>query len=137
MRTDEVPQEGMDYRGRDQLAKLMYAVGKDGSFEGIPSAGWEAENIATRDAWAGVEEDLTQTIADIRAGRVSPLAYWMKKRLMDVTLLARYAGRWVWTVKRHLQQKHFNKLSQKALEGYARVLEVSVEELKSLPADSA
>jgi hypothetical protein len=38
---------------------------------------------------------------------------------------------WKWTVKKHLKPKGFNKLSDEILEKYAKVFDITKEELKN------
>lgn len=130
MKADKVPQEGLAYKGRDKVKKVMYATGRDGHYTSVNSIGWEAENIATRQAWQEVEDKLAEVAADVAAGRLSTLAWWMHKTLMDVPLLARYVGKWRWTVKKHLKPKGFQKLSPKELQQYADVFGITVAELQ-------
>src|ERR1019366_2676248 len=101
MNVNEVPQDKRDFKEGDNLKKLVYAVGDDGKYTGVNSAGWEAENFAIQQAWDNINEKLAETVTKVRAGTLSPLAYFMQKNLMDVALLARYAGKWQWQVKRH------------------------------------
>lgn len=129
MDINEVPQDPLEYKDRDKLKKLVYAVGKDGRYEGVGSVGWEAENAATRQAWQAIEDELAETERRVRSGELSPLVYFMQKKLMDVTLLAKYAGKWQWQVKRHFKPNVFSKLSQQMLQRYAEVLGITVEEL--------
>lgn len=131
MQLDEVPQDGLEYKDRDKLRKLMYATDKDGHYTGIPSAGWEAENAATKAAWDEMEEQLRETEAAVRAGTLSPIAYYMQQKLMDPSILAKYVGKWTWTVKRHLKQSVFAGLSDKVLQQYADVFEIPVSALKT------
>jgi hypothetical protein len=131
MNVNEVPQDGLDYKGRSELRKLMYATGKDGKYTGVSSVGWEAENEATKQAWDEVEEVLKETEAAVRAGELSPIAWFMQKALMDVPLLARYMGKWQWTIKRHLKPKGFAGLSEATLAAYAKVFNIPVDELKN------
>lgn len=131
MQLDEVPQDGLDYKDRDKLRKLMYATDREGHYTGIPSAGWEAENIATKSAWDEVAESLRETEAAVKAGQLSPVAYFMQKSLMDVSILARYVGKWRWMVKRHMKPAIFSKLSQDMLRKYADVFGITVDELTS------
>jgi hypothetical protein len=119
MQLDEVPQDGLDYKERDKLRKLLYATDKDGHYTGIPSVGWEAENIATKGAWDEAVESLRETEAAVKAGRLSPIAYFMQKSLMDEALLAKYVGKWKLTVKRHMKPSVFNKISDAVLSEYA------------------
>lgn len=131
MQLDEVPQDGLNYKERDKLRKLQYATDKDGHYTGVPSVGWEAENIATQGAWDEVAEALRETEAAVKAGTLSPIAYFMQKSLMDESLLAKYVGKWKWTVKRHMKPAIFSKLSDEVLAKYASVFNINTDELKS------
>lgn len=131
MKVNEVPQDGLNYKDRDKLRKLMYATDKDGKYTGVASVGWEAENTALQQAWDEVQEGLKETEALIRAGKASPIAYFMQRSLMDVTLLARYVGKWKWTVRRHMKPAVFAKLSEATLAAYARTFNITVGELKN------
>ena len=131
MQIDEVPQDGLDYKERDKLRKLMYAVDGKGHYTGIASVGWEAENAATKGAWDEVDEVLRETENAVKAGKLSPIAYFMQKCLMDVALLAKYAGKWQWTVRRHMKPAVFEKLNEQVLALYAGIFNISVEELKN------
>lgn len=131
MKTNEVPQDKRDFKEGDKIHKLMYAVDNDGKYTGITSAGWEAENIATKQAWDAVDEELAETAEKVKKGELSPIAYYMQKNLMEVALLASYVGKWQWQVKRHFKPSVFNKLSVDMLAKYAAVFNISVDELKS------
>lgn len=131
MKVNEVPQDAKKFKGADDLRKKVYAVDKDGKYTGVSSAGWEAENVATRQAWDAVDETLEQTKAKIKAGKLSPIAYYMQKCLMDTGLLAKYVGKWGWQVKRHMKPSIFKKLDKNMLEKYASVFNITVEELVS------
>ena len=127
-----MPQDPKNFKGAEKMKKLMYATDKDGNYTGIPSSGWEAENEATKQAWDAIEEELAETMKGVQAGTVSPIAWYMQKKLMDLPLLAQYVGKWQWQVKRHMKPQVFNELSDKMLEKYASVFEITVDELKSL-----
>ena len=131
MQLDEVPQDGLDYKERNRLRKLMYAVDKEGNYTGIPSVGWEAENAATKSAWDEVAEVLRETEEAVKAGKLSPIAYFMQKSLMDLPLLAKYIGKWQWTVRRHMKPAVFAKLSDATLTAYAGVFNITAGELKA------
>lgn len=131
MQLNEVPQDGLDYKERDKLRKLMYAVDGNGHYTGVASVGWEAENAATKGAWDEVDEVLRETETAVKTGKLSPIAYFMQKSLMDVALLAKYVGKWQWTVRRHMKPAHFAKLSDATLSAYASVFGIPVESLKN------
>ena len=113
MDINEVPQDSLEYKDRDKLKKLVYAVGKDGKYTGVGSSGWDPENVATKQAWDAIEEELAET----------------EKQVMDVALLAKYAGKWQWQVRRHMNPSVFNELSEAMLRKYAEVFQITVQEL--------
>ena len=129
MDVNEVPQDPRDLKHDGNVRKLMYAVDKDGKYTGINSVGWEAENAALEQAWEDIDETIEKTIAQVRAGELSPVAYYMQKNLMDLALLASYTGKWKWQVKRHLKPAVFKKLDPQMLATYARIFNISVDEL--------
>ena len=110
---------------------MVYAVGNDGKYTGVNSAGWEAENFATRQAWDAMDETLAETEEKVKQGKLSPIAYFMQKCLMDESLLAKYIGKWKWQVNRHMKPSVFKRLDGSLLKKYASVFEISVEELVS------
>jgi hypothetical protein len=129
MNVNEVPQDKRDFKGGDKLNKVMYAVGKDGKYQGVNYAGWEAENTATKQAWDDIDEQLAQTEAKVRAGELSPIPYYMQKSLMDVALLAKYLNKWQWQVKRHFKPEVFNELPPAILDEYARLFNITTDKL--------
>lgn len=131
MKVNEVPQDPKDFKGAENTKKLLYAVDKDGKYTGVNSAGWEAENFATTQAWEVIDEELAITEARIKAGELSPVAYYMQKCLMDIELLAKYMGKWQWQVKRHMKPYVFNRLDRKVIEKYATVFNITANELLS------
>lgn len=129
MKVNEVPQEGSDFRQRNQVRKLMYAVDKDGRYTGVNSAGWEPENAAMQQAWEEADDALKQVLEEVRTGQKSPIAYFMQKNLMDPALLAKYVGKWGWQVRRHLKPSVFKQLPASLLQRYAQVFNISIDEL--------
>lgn len=131
MELNKVPQDEKNFKDGNRLKKLVYATDAHGNYTGVQSAGWEAENLAMQQAWEEIDHHLATTIAQVKAGEVSTLAYYMQKHLMDIALLARYAGKWQWQVKRHMKPIIFNKLSNKDLARYAAIFDITVDELKN------
>lgn len=131
MDINEVPQDPMQYKGRETINKVMYAVDKDGKYTSVTSAGWMPEHIAMKQAWEEVDASLSEIREKVYAGKLSPLAYFMQKNLMDVALLANYMGKWQWQVRRHLKPGGFKKLSDDTLQRYASVLNTTIAALKS------
>ncbi len=129
MKENEVPQDKEDYKGKSQIHKLMYATKEDGSYTQVNSEGWEVENMATRQAWEAVLEELKDIEARVKKGELSPIAYFMHKSLMELPVLARHMGKWKWQVKRHFKPDNFRKLDPDTLAHYARVFNISVDTL--------
>jgi hypothetical protein len=56
---------------------------------------------------------------------------------MDISLLSDYTGFWQWQIKRHLKPDVFKNLSDKKLQRYAEVFNVSVDDLKNMKVNGA
>ncbi len=112
--------------------EVCYAVDKDGKYSLVPSIGWMPKNLANKQAWQVIEENINRAAEGILNGNVSPLGYYMACHQMDVRLLAKYMGLYGWQVKRHLKPKVFNALKGDLLERYAVLFDVSVDELTTL-----
>ena len=130
MLDSEVPQEGNSTLGGQR--KAVYARGGDGKLHIVQSAGWEVEEIVTRQA----VDDLRRLAEDARrrvlAGRTSPLEYHMYRARMDVPLLAQTSGLWQWRIRRHFRPAVFAALSPALLARYAAAMGLSVEQLKTV-----
>ena len=132
MKIDEVPQnKGMI---TDDIREICYAVDENGRYVLAQSAGWEPKNIANDQAWTVIEEQISQTLKKIEAGKLSPLAFHMVKNQMNVSLLSKYVGFNRLRVKRHLKPSVFRRLKPSILNKYAGVFEIEVEELLKFPA---
>lgn len=130
MLDSEVPQEGNSTLAGHR--KAMYARGADGKLHIVQSAGWEVEEIVTRQA----VDDLLRLTEDARqrvlAGQTSALEYHMYRVRMDVPLLAQASGIWQWRIRRHFRPAVFSGLSPALLATYADAMGVSVEQLKKI-----
>ncbi|WP_295005803.1 hypothetical protein [uncultured Dechloromonas sp.] len=128
MLDSEVPQEGNSTLGGHR--KAMYARGADGKLHIVQSAGWEVEEIVTKQA----VDDLLRLTEDARqrvlAGQTSALEYHMYRVRMDVPLLAQASGIWQWRIRRHFRPAVFARLSPALLATYADAMGLSVEQLK-------
>ncbi|MFT4061727.1 MAG: hypothetical protein QM642_05135 [Edaphocola sp.] len=132
MKISEVPHDNEDFKDKSKIHKLLYVTCEDGTYDSVNSEGWEVENLATRQAWEAMLEDQEQTLQQVKNGTASPIAYFMKKCLMDLPVLAGYVGKWQWQVKRHLKPDIFAKLGQATLRRYAKAFNITAEELTSL-----
>ena len=128
MLDSEVPQEGNSTLGGHR--KAMYARGADGKLHIVQSAGWEVEEIVTRQA----VDDLLRLTEEARqralAGQTSPLEYHMYRVRMDVPLLSQASGIWQWRIRRHFRPAVFAGLPASLLATYADAMGMTVEQLK-------
>jgi len=85
-------------------------------------------------AWDNINEKVEAIKQKVISGKLSPVAYYMEKNIMDVALLAKYMGLWRWTVKKHLKPKHFNKLPPETIEQYADIFNITADQLKNIDA---
>ncbi len=129
MKKDEIPQDN-GYLGR--IAKeVTYVTDDDGRYITGQSTGWKVKEEANDVAWQSFERQIHEAKEKVLQGQISPVYYWMQKRMMDVGIVAQYMGLWKWTVKRHMKPSVFKKLSEEKLKKYAGVFEISIEELKN------
>lgn len=132
MKKEDVPQQGGLNAG---CREVNYAVDDKGLYGLESSDGWEAKNIALRQAWEAIEFQLREVIAEIKAGKRSALAYHMVRNQMDPVLLSQYSGVARWRVKRHLKPAVFAKLDAVGLKPYAELFSVSIDQLHMVPAE--
>lgn len=130
MRKEDVPQDG---GLNDGLSEISYAVNEDGKYVLVPSLGWEPKTVSNDQAWDIIAEEVTDVVAQVRAGKRSPLAYHMAHNLMNVGLLAKYVRLPRWKVRWHLRPSGFRRLSPELLERYADVFEIPAEQLCHVP----
>jgi hypothetical protein len=128
MKDKDVPQDDANML-QGKFKEPVYSLDKDGNYTTVPSVGWAPKNAVMQEAWDNVNEKIEQIRQEVIAGKLSPIAYYIEKNIMDVSLLASYMRMWKWTVKKHLKPKNFAKLSNDVLEQYAKVFSISKEEL--------
>ena len=130
MKKENVPQDESSL-SKANIKEVVYAVDKDGKYGKALSTGWDVKTNALNESLDLIEEQLQESIKKIKAGELSPIAYYMELHRMDVVVLSGYVGIWKWKVKRHLIAKVFSKLNKKTLNKYAEAFEISLEELKN------
>jgi len=82
-----------------------------------------------------ISERMELAKADIKAGKSSPIVYFMEASKMDLGILASYVGMWQWRVKRHFKPAVFAGLSNKTLQKYADAFDIGIDQLKNFKAD--
>ena len=129
MKKEDVPQDPSALVGvtRD----VCYVKDKDGKYTTDLSIGWEVKKQALDNAWDDIKERVEEASKKVKNGEISPVFYFMELKLMDLALLSSYTGFWKWTIKRHFKPSVFQKLNEKKLNIYAKVFDVSVNDLKN------
>jgi len=115
------------------MSEITYAVDENGQYAGVRSLGWEPKNIVNAQAWEVINDDLVAIGNMVRAGKRSPIAYHMAKRLMTVGLLADYVHLPRWRVKRHLKPSVFSRLKPEILQRYTDIFGLTLAQLHDIP----
>ncbi len=136
MKSKDVPQDDANML-QGKFREPVYSLDEEGNYTTIPSVGWDPKNEVMKEAWDNVYEKIEKTKNDVISGKLSPIAYYIEKNIMDVGLVAQYMGMWKWTVKKHLKPRNFAKLSNDILEKYAKVFNITKEELTNVSSLSA
>jgi hypothetical protein len=130
MKKNEVPQ---DPSLLDNFTKeVCYAVDESGQYTTELSRGWEVKTSALGITWQDIEKRIESARQDVLEGKASPVLYFMELRIMDIDIVSAYTGFWKWTIRRHMKPAVFEKLSDKKLQRYASLFEVTIDELKKI-----
>ena len=132
MKKDEIPQ---DPSVLDKFTKeVCYAVDESGKYVTQLSRGWEVKADALGITWEDIEKKVAAAKKQVLNGEVSPIAYYIELRVMDLSIVSAYTGFWQWTIKRHLKPSVFKNLSESKLQKYAGLFEVTIDQLKNISA---
>lgn len=131
MKKEEIPQDKSNLESAD-FKELCYAVDDEGNYTTATSTGWDPKTIALDNAIQEIKERVENTKQKVLTNQTSPIEYYMELNKMDPSILSSYVGIWKWKVKRHFKPSVFKKLTDKTLEKYAEVFEISIEELKNI-----
>ncbi len=133
MKKNEVPQDD-DNIFEGKTKSIQYAIDENGNYVQVKSTGFEAENIALKQAWDEVNEKIAEAYKLVKNGEKSPVFYYMHREIMDVAILAETVGLPKWRVKRHFKPKVFAKLKLKILEKYRKAFNLkTIDDLKNIP----
>lgn len=133
MKEKEVPQDDANMM-QGKFREPVYSLDEDGNYTTVRSVGWDPKNAVMQQAWDNINEKVEETKQKVINGQLSPIAYYMEKNIMDISLLSKYMGLWKWTVKKHLKPKNFNKLSEDLILQYADIFNITPEQLKDINA---
>ncbi len=132
MKREQVPQDDenlMEGRTRE----VCYAVDEKGDYIQVLSSGWEPKNAALLQAWEQINDEAKEALARIKAGKVSPLAFYMAQGMFDIALLSDYTDIPKRKIKAHLDPETFRHLDETTLGKYSEVFSISIEELVNGP----
>lgn len=129
MKKENVPQDKSSLENFTR--EVCYVKNKDGKYETELSTGWETKAVALDNAWEEINRRTEEAKKDCQEGKVSPVAYYLELRLMDIPVLAGYTGFFSWQIKRHMKPQVFKKLSDKKLQKYATAFDITIDELKN------
>ena len=131
MRKEEIPQDKSNLESAD-FKELCYAVDEEGNYVTANSTGWDPKTIALDNAIYEINERIEKAKQRVITNQTSPIEYYMELHKMDLSILSSYVGIWKWRVKQHFKPSVFKKLNTKTLEKYARVFNISIEELHQI-----
>jgi len=130
MKLEETPQ---DKSALEVMTKeLCYVVDENGNYTKSLSKGWEVKAAALDLAWDDIEIRVESARQKVLQGNASPILYYMELKIMDLSIISAYTGFWTWQIKRHMKASVFAKLSNKKLQKYANLFEVSIDEFKTI-----
>lgn len=129
MKKKEVPQDEGLSEGRFQ--DICYALDENGNYVVVPSEGWKPKTDAMLQAWEVIHEKIELVRQEVLSGKVSPIAYYMEKNIMDLKLLADYVELPKRKVRKHLKPEKFALLDDSILGRYAETFGVTISELKN------
>ena len=129
MKKEDVPQD-LVYFKDNPVRDVMYAVDENGHYTSVISDGWSVKNDALGVVWEDIREQCEEIRRQVLAKEVSPLAYHIKKSLLDIGLLSAYAEIPKRKIRKHLKYDEFMKSDENTLQKYADAMRITVEELK-------
>ncbi|MBO0591051.1 hypothetical protein I2486_06480 [Cellulophaga sp. E16_2] len=131
MKKNDVPQDKSGLE-KGNTKEICYAVNDIGEYTTIQSTGWNPKTIALDNAIQEINERISIAKTKVLKGETSPIEYYMESHKMDIGILASYVGKFKWQVKNHFKLKKFNTLSEKTLEKYANVFDITIDQLKDI-----
>ncbi len=138
MKIKDVPQDDDGFLEEGKVRDMCYAVDEDGNYKQVLSIGWNPKNEAMKLALQLVNEQVEKTKQQVIEGKLSPIAYYMEKCIMDVKLVSQYTGIPKRKIRKHLNPDVFIKLNPAEIEIYAKVFNISntdlmdIEKIKNL-----
>lgn len=130
MKKQDLPQDESNLKSAN-MTEVLYVTDENDNYTTANSIGWDIKKAALDESMELINERIEEAKQNVAIGIVSPIIYFMELNKMDLQVLAAYAGKWQWTVKRHAKPNIFKKLSDSTLKKYAEAFGISVNELKN------
>ncbi len=131
MKKKDIPQDN-EGLSEGKLRDLCYAVDENGNYMTAYSTGWTPKNVAMKMAWDVIEKKVEETRKKVLSGKLSQLAYYMEKNIMNLKLLSQYTGIPKRKIRKHMKPKVFEGLDDENLKKYSQTFDISLEELKDI-----
>ena len=122
------------YKNKDygQSRELLYSYENDGQYKKTVGFHGEPDRIILQQAWDLFGARIEDARKRVKAGKVSPVVYYMEKNLLDPMNLGMIAGISLWRVKWHFRPVVFNRLQEKTLKKYAKAFNITIDQLKNI-----
>lgn len=131
MKVKEVPQDGPEQNIFDTTL-MQYAVDDNGQFITTPSNGWETTHTAVTSIQEEFKEREEKALKRVKNGETSPLEYFMYKAIMDIDTLSQMSGYSKRKIRKHMNPRMFDRLSEDVLVHYAQLFLTDVSTIKNL-----
>jgi hypothetical protein len=115
----------------DGLQTLNYIPNGSGRITASSEESWQPVNEVNHQAWEEIDRHIARATRKIDSGRASCLYYYMVANQMSILLLAKYTRQPFWKVFLHLLPFFFKRLSRRQLRPYARLFQVSEDDLRA------
>lgn len=109
--------------------ELFYHFDKENGFTQKVDFQNPDNQVIIKQSWDAAEQRIDEVKQQVIIGKLSPVAYYMEKILMETPMLAAYMEISKWRVKRHMKSSVFKKLKPEILKKYASVFGITMEEL--------
>lgn len=107
---------------------ILYVEKEDGNYAPVQTGSYLTANYL--DDYFLKRNNLEKELQEkIQRGEINAIGYYMVLEDLTIAELAARTGFFRWTVKKHLKPENFTGISEKALQKYAVVFNVSPDEL--------
>ena len=134
MLVHDVPQDS-DNLHKGTYKTLVYTVDENGNYVQKQTVGWEPENIAHSMAWENINRRIQDVKLKVMDRKLSPLAFFMEREMMNPRRLSGLIGISSWKIKRHMKPWIYNKITDSYKNRYADFFKVSVSDFENLKAE--